>query len=87
MKAGEEVLVVTDPGQAAHDNVLPIECSNFESMCAEGDTLFVGRYLTNGADKSSVYLDVSFSWSCAMNTNCFCPVFLIPALLGINNSD
>lgn len=43
----------------AHDNVLPIEFADFDKMCSEGDTLFVGRYLTNGADVSSVYMDVS----------------------------
>ena len=42
----------------AHDNVLPIEYDNFETMVSPEDTLFIGRYLTNGADKSSVYLDV-----------------------------
>ena len=57
VKKGSEVLVVTDENEVAHDNILPIEYSNFESMCSVGDTLFVGRYLTNGADKSSVYLE------------------------------
>ena len=58
IKKGQEVIVSTDSGMA-HDNVLPIEFSGFDKMCAEGDTLFVGRYLTNGADVSSVYMDVS----------------------------
>ena len=58
IKKGQEVIVSTEEGMA-HDNVLPIEFSAFDRMCAEGDTLFVGRYLTNGADLSSVYMDVS----------------------------
>ena len=58
IKKGQEVIVSTDTG-AAHDNVLPIEFADFDKMCSEGDTLFVGRYLTNGADVSSVYMDVS----------------------------
>ena len=52
------MVVSTEEGMA-HDNVLPIEFAEFDKMCAEGDTLFVGRYLTNGADVSSVYMDVS----------------------------
>lgn len=58
---GQEVIVTTDPEAVAHDNVLPIEQSDFDKVCKKGDTLFVGRYLTNGADVSSIYLDVSLS--------------------------
>lgn len=56
----------------AHDNVLPIEFSGFDKMCAEGDTLFVGRYLTNGADVSSVYMDVSLCSYSALQCRLVC---------------
>lgn len=58
IQKGQEVLVTTDGG-VARDNILPMEYAEFDKMCKAGDTLFVGRYLTNGADISSVYLDVS----------------------------
>ena len=51
--------MTTEADIVAHDNVLPIECSDFDRMCEPGDTLFIGRYLVNGADSSSLYLDVS----------------------------
>ena len=57
IKKGQEVLVTTDEG-VARNNILPMEYAEFDKMCKAGDTLFVGRYLTNGADISSVYLDV-----------------------------
>ena len=60
IKKGQEVLVTTDGG-VARDNILPMEYAEFDKMCKAGDTLFVGRYLTNGADISSVYLDVKLS--------------------------
>jgi hypothetical protein len=50
---------VTTDGGVARDNILPMEYSEFDKVCKAGDTLFVGRYLTNGADISSVYMDVS----------------------------
>ena len=78
IKKGQEVIVSTEEGMA-HDNVLPIEFSGFDKMCAEGDTLFVGRYLTNGADVSSVYMDVSTSSKKGFHDTCcikseFCPL-------------
>lgn len=66
LKKGQEVIVTTEPSATAHDNVLPIECADFDSSCREGDTLFVGRYLTNGADVSSAYLDVSCRLPCTL---------------------
>ena len=32
--------------------------ANFPSMCAVGDSIFVGRYLATGDDKSSLFLEV-----------------------------
>ena len=44
---------ITDSGRLA------ISYNRFAQMCQPGDQLFVGRYLVNGADQSSLYLEVN----------------------------
>lgn len=71
IKKGQEVVVTTDATAVAHGNLLPIECPDFDRVCKEGDTLFVGRYLTNGADVSSLYLDVRPTCTPNLIAHCF----------------
>ena len=58
IKNGQEVRVPANEHAAASALVLPITYPHFAHMCQPGDTLFVGRYLVNGADQSSLYLEV-----------------------------
>ena len=58
IKNGQEVRVTADEKAEASSLVLPISYPHFAHMCQPGDTLFVGRYLVNGADQSSLYLEV-----------------------------
>lgn len=60
MKKGQELVVTTDETAVASSTKLPITYPHFAHMCQPGDSLFVGRYLVNGADQSSLYLEV---WS------------------------
>ena len=67
IKNGQEVRVTADKKAEASSLVLPIRYPHFAHMCQPGDTLFVGRYLVNGADQSSLYLEVQYdhmtAWS------------------------
>jgi pyruvate kinase len=56
---GQQVTVTTCGNAEASSSVLPISYPHFTHMCQPGDTLFIGRYLVNGADQSSLYLEVS----------------------------
>ena len=58
IKDKQQVTVTTDDKAEASSSVLPISYRHFAHMCQPGDTLFVGRYLVNGADQSSLYLEV-----------------------------
>ena len=60
--AGSTVTVTTkcDGGSATMtSSVLPTAAPELAAMCHQGDQLFVGRYLVNGAETSSLYLEVS----------------------------
>lgn len=57
VKKGQEVVVTTDETAVASSSKLPITYPHFAHMCQPGDSLFVGRYLVNGADESSLYLE------------------------------
>ena len=59
IKSGQQVTVTTCDKAEASSLVLPISYAHFAHMCQPGDTLFIGRYLVNGADQSSLYLEVS----------------------------
>ncbi len=61
IKNGQEVRVTADEKAEASSPVLPISYPHFAHMCQPGDTLFVGRYLVNGADQSSLYLEVGYT--------------------------
>eukprot|EP00884_Botryococcus_braunii_P014743 jgi/Botrbrau1/2326/Bobra.39_1s0015.1 len=56
--AGGEVILTTDPDAQASATCLPITYKHFASTCQPQDQFFVGRYLANGADTSSLYLQV-----------------------------
>lgn len=59
---GSSVTVTTkcEGGAAAMtSSVLPTAAPELAAMCQPGDQLFVGRYLVNGAETSSLYLEVS----------------------------
>ena len=58
VKTGQEVVVTTNKEAVASASRLPISYPHFAHMCQPGDCLFVGRYLANGADQSSLYLMV-----------------------------
>ena len=58
IKGGQQVTVTTCDKAEASSSVLPISYPHFAHMCQPGDTLFIGRYLVNGADQSSLYLEV-----------------------------
>lgn len=58
MKKGQELVVTTDETAVASSTKLPISYPHFALMCQPGDSLFIGRYLVNGADQSSLYLEV-----------------------------
>ena len=58
VKKGQELVVTTDETAVASSTKLPISYPHFAHMCQAGDSLFVGRYLVNGADQSSLYLEV-----------------------------
>ncbi|KAK9908291.1 hypothetical protein WJX75_005628 [Coccomyxa subellipsoidea] len=58
VKKGQELVVTTDETAVASSTRLPISYPHFAHMCQAGDHLFVGRYLVNGADQSSLYLEV-----------------------------
>ena len=64
IKNGQQVTVTSDEKAEASSSVLPISYRHFAHMCQPGDTLFVGRYLVNGADQSSLYLEVGFTDLC-----------------------
>ena len=66
IKNGQQVTVTTDEKAEASSSVLPISYRHFAHMCQPGDTLFVGRYLVNGADQSSLYLEVGLTETCNM---------------------
>ena len=60
--AGSRVTVTTkcEGGAAAMtSSVLPTAAPELAAMCHPGDQLFVGRYLVNGAETSSLYLEVA----------------------------
>ena len=61
IKDKQQVTVTTDDKAEASSSVLPISYRHFAHMCQPGDTLFVGRYLVNGADQSSLYLEVGLT--------------------------
>lgn len=61
IKSRQQVTVTSDEKAEASSSVLPISYRHFAHMCQPGDTLFVGRYLVNGADQSSLYLEVGFT--------------------------
>jgi pyruvate kinase len=59
---GSQVTVTTEceGGAAAMtSSVLPTAAPELAAMCHPGDQLFVGRYLVNGAETSSLYLEVT----------------------------
>ena len=58
VKKGQELVVTTDETAVASSTRLPISYPHFAHMCQAGDHLFFGRYLVNGADQSSLYLEV-----------------------------
>lgn len=59
VRKGQEIIVTTDETTVASSSKLPITYPHFAHMCQAGDSLFVGRYLVNGADQSSLYLEAS----------------------------
>ena len=62
VKAGSRVTVTTkcEGGAAAMTaSVLPTAAPELAAMSRPGDQLFVGRYLVNGAETSSLYLEVA----------------------------
>ena len=65
MREGQEIIVTADENADITDaSRLAISYNRFADMCQPGDQLFVGRYLVNGADQSSLYLEVSSLSSC-----------------------
>ncbi|KAK9811564.1 hypothetical protein WJX72_005997 [[Myrmecia] bisecta] len=58
IKKGQILAVTTDVSATASSERLPITYPGFAAMCTPGDTLFIGRYLVNGADQSSLYLEI-----------------------------
>lgn len=56
--AGTSVTVTPREDAVLSPTILPIAFQGLASMVAPGDQLFVGRYLVNGAETSSLYLDV-----------------------------
>eukprot|EP00891_Asterochloris_glomerata_P008068 jgi/Astpho2/8068/e_gw1.00120.16.1_t len=63
IKKGAEVTVTTSPTAQASSSCLPITYPNFHTMVSPGDTVFhlslsCFRYLANGADESSLFLEV-----------------------------
>ncbi|KAL4856094.1 Pyruvate kinase 2 [Chlorella vulgaris] len=55
---GQRVTITTDTSRECTNEVLPITYPKFAAMCEPGDQIFLGRYLTTGADESSVFLNV-----------------------------
>lgn len=61
IKTGDRLVVSGEDSSASCRDLpcLPISNPEFGQMCEVGDSLFVGRYLVNGADQSSLYLEAS----------------------------
>ena len=59
IKTGQRLVVSGNDHSDLDLPCLPISNPDFGEMCEVGDSLFVGRYLVNGADESSLYLEVS----------------------------
>jgi hypothetical protein len=70
VQAGDEVVVTTDENAQASASCLPITYKQFASICQPRDQLFIGRYLANGSDTSSLYLEVC---SCTIITYMYAP--------------
>ncbi|KAK9804986.1 hypothetical protein WJX73_008258 [Symbiochloris irregularis] len=59
VQTGQELVLNADPNADISDpSQLAVTYSGFADMCQPGDQLFIGRYLVNGADQSSLYLEV-----------------------------
>lgn len=56
--AGTAVTVTPREDAVLSPTLLPLTYGGLASMVAPGDQLFVGRYLVNGAETSSLYLEV-----------------------------
>ena len=56
--AGTSVTVTPRPDAVLSPTLLPVTYGGLAEMVAPGDQLFVGRYLVNGAETSSLYLEV-----------------------------
>ena len=52
------VLTADEKADISDTSRLAISYNKFAQMCQVGDQLFIGRYLVNGADQSSLYLEV-----------------------------
>lgn len=56
--AGVQIVLTSRKDAPEDDRVLPINYEEFPSMCMQGDTIFLGRYLVTGSEESSCYLTV-----------------------------
>lgn len=60
VQTGQQLVLNADPNADISDSSkLAVAYSGFADMCQPGDQLFIGRYLVNGADQSSLYLEAS----------------------------
>mmetsp|Transcript_32734 Transcript_32734/g.92845 ORF Transcript_32734/g.92845 Transcript_32734/m.92845 type:complete len:644 (-) Transcript_32734:207-2138(-) len=55
---GDRIILTTEEGSEATSEVLPVTYSGFPDMCQSGDEIFIGRYLSTGAESSSCYARV-----------------------------
>lgn len=58
IEAGQEVRISADPEAELSSSCLPVTYPMFAEIAQHGDTFFVGRYLSSGAEDSSVFLEV-----------------------------
>eukprot|EP00877_Chromochloris_zofingiensis_P009758 jgi/Chrzof1/5035/Cz15g09100.t1_PYK1[v5.2] len=54
-----QVLTLTTRDVEATDTILPVTYHKFADMMEPGDNIYIGRYLVSGADKASLYLEVT----------------------------
>lgn len=61
------------------EKTLLVSYHQFPSMCVQGDTIFLGKYLVTGSEDSSLFLTVrSLDGSCPLNHLCLvCDCFTL----------
>eukprot|EP00775_Hariotina_reticulata_P009310 gene9310-9475_t len=55
---GQVLTLTTRQDVEASETLLPVTYPHLHNMCQEGDTIYIGRYLSTGSESASLYLNV-----------------------------